>query len=399
VHGETPATDAIVVGAGIVGLSCALRLAERGLRVTVVEREPVPATGSTGRSAAGVRHQFSDVVNVMLSRDSIAEYRRMPEAGYRPIGYLFYVPEADWDAQMRSVAMQRSLGADVRVLSNDQATRIVPARIDGLRGATFCGDDGVVDPHGICMAWFRQARELGVRFAFGRQVVSISRDGSQWRVRTSASDAAARTSHPPGASPWTQAHAPLLVNAAGAWGGALARLAGLHVPVQPARRMVFVTGPLPAALRLPHPHPLTVDLATGVWFRSERDRLIFGLANPADTGFAEGVDWPWLENTCEAALRHFPWFEQLDVDRRACWWGYYEETPDHNPILGAMPGATGWINACGFSGHGVQQAAATGRLIAQDALGEQTEIDISPLRIERFGRARREPDAGERLVV
>jgi sarcosine oxidase subunit beta len=146
---------------------------------------------------------------------------------------------------------------------------------------------------------------------------------------------------------------------------------------------------------------MTVDLANGVWFRSDGDRLIFGLSNPADQGFAEGIDWPWLETTYEAALLHFPWFEQLSVDRRASWWGYYEVTPDHNPILGHMPGAEGWINACGFSGHGVQQAGAVGRLIAQEATGEPTDIDLSTLRIDRFGQDGQGSAANstERLIV
>ena len=129
----------------------------------------------------------------------------------------------------------------------------------------------------------------------------------------------------------------------------------------------------------------------------EGERLIFGLSNPADTGFEEGIDWPWLEATYEAALAHFPWFEHLAIDRKACWWGYYEVTPDHNPVLGRMPGAAGWINACGFSGHGVQQAAAVGRLIAQEATGQPLFIDIDPLRIERFAHGT--AHGTERLIV
>jgi len=392
--------DVIVIGAGIVGASCALRLAERGLAVTVIEREAAPATGSTARSAAGVRHQFSDPVNVMISRDAIAEYRLMPEAGYQPIGYLFYIPHAQWDAQREAVRMQRELGADVRLLTPQQAARIVPAELDGIAGASHCADDGIVDPHGICMAWVAQARALGVRFMLGREVTGLSHDGASWQVRTrnagivSAPGSADRT-----ADSDDGFKARLLVNAAGAWSGRVAALAGLQVPVGPARRMVFTTGPLDAALRLGYPYPLTVDMATGLWLRSERERLIFGLSNPEDTGFSEGIDWPWLDNTIEAALTRFPWFEQLSLDRRACWWGYYEDTPDHNAILGAMPQAPGWINACGFSGHGVQQAATVGRLIASEALGEPSPIDIGPLRIERFANGATPQSASERLIV
>lgn len=374
--------DVIVLGAGIIGASCALRLAERGLRVQVLERERAPATGSTGHSAAGVRHQFSDEVNIRLSQASIAEYRAMPEAAYQPVGYLFYVPESLWEVHLAGVALQRRLGVAVQVLDPDRAASIVPADTTGLRGATFCADDGVVDPHGICMAYVAGARAAGASFSFGAEAVAIERAAGRWRVATATGRHAA----------------PLLVNATGAWAGRVAALAGLTLPVEPARRMVYATGPLDPALRLPLPCPLTIDLGNGFWFRSEGQRLIFGLANPDDTGFAEGIDWTWLETAYEAALAHFPWFERLSVDRRASWWGYYENTPDHNPVLGRRPDVEGWIDACGFSGHGVQQAAAVGRLIAQEALGEAPSIDIDPLRIGRFGRPG-STRAGERLVV
>lgn len=382
-HGSASHADAIVIGAGIVGAACAWRLAQRGLNVVVVERESAPATGSTGRSAAGVRHQFSEPVNVALSRESIAEYRAMPEAGFSPIGYLFLVPKDQWDAQLRDVSMQRSLGAPIELLSLEQANARVPLSGEGLRGATWCPADGVVDPHGICLAYVGRARSLGARFLFGHRVDAISRSGGRWHLACGD----------------TRLSAPMLVNAGGAWSGQIAALAGLDVPVRPARRMVFTTGPLEASLRQPQPYPLTIDLGNGFWFRSERDRLIFGLANPEDTGFEEGIDWAWLETAWTAALAHFPWFERVTIDRRACWWGYYEVTPDHNPVIGRMPDAPGWINACGFSGHGVQHAAAVGRVVAEEACDEQPFIDIDALRIERFAGERTDLSGGERLVV
>jgi sarcosine oxidase subunit beta len=189
--------------------------------------------------------------------------------------------------------------------------------------------------------------------------------------------------------------APVLVNAAGAWAGRLAALAGLEVPVEPARRVVFTSAPLGEARR----YPLTVDVASGLWFRSEGTRLIFGLSNPADRGFEEGIDWPWLETVYPVAVDRFPWFEELALDRKASWWGYYELTPDHQPLVGAMPGAPGWFNACGFSGHGVQQAGAIGRVLAEQVCGKEPFIDVSSLRIERFAAPAGTAGKREALIV
>ncbi|HVL59256.1 MAG TPA: FAD-dependent oxidoreductase [Burkholderiaceae bacterium] len=356
--------DAVVVGAGIVGASCALRLAELGQRVIVLEREPAPAAGSTGRSAAGVRVQFSEEVNIRLSAASIAEYRTMPQAAYRPIGYLFLVPESLWDAHLRAAALQQRLGMPVRVLSIAEAAATVPSNPAGIAGATFGDADGVVDPHGITFEWLRQARALGVQLRLGCAAETLERDAGRWRVGT----------------PGGEIIAGAVVNAAGAWAGRVAALAGLSVPVEPAHRTVYATGPLSP----PRRYPLTIDAGSGVWLRPEGERLIFGLSDPSERGFREGVDWPWLETVYPTALERFPWFEQLSIDRRACWWGYYEVTPDHQPILGPMPDAPGWYNACGFSGHGVQQAAAVGRVVAAEIAGQAAVIDVSPLRIERL---------------
>nr|MBP8309794.1 FAD-binding oxidoreductase [Burkholderiaceae bacterium] len=135
------------------------------------------------------------------------------------------------------------------------------------------------------------------------------------------------------------------------------------------------------------------------YFRSEGQRLIFGQSNPRDVGFSEGIDWPWLDTVAESSLARFPWFEQVALDRRASWWGYYEITPDHNAIIGTDPAEPRWINACGFSGHGVQQAAAVGRLVAQLACGQEPFIDIRSLALARFSEPAFQGGQSERLIV
>lgn len=379
----TATGDAIVIGAGIVGAAITFRLAERGLRVRVLEAADAPATGSTGRSAAGVRVQFGRELNVRLSWASIEEYRTFEErygasSGYRPQGYLFLVPADRWPAHAEGVQLQRRLGVPVEELAPDEARRHLPFDVGGVHRATFGPADGVVDPHAIATTYLRRAREAGATVHLATPARSASRADGVWRVDT-----------PGGAF-----EAPLVVNAAGAWAGRVAASAGLALPVEPLRRMVFVTGPTAHE----HAYPLTIDVATGAYLRSEGRRLLFGRSNPDERpGFLEGVDWDWLEPTLEAALVRFPFLADAGLDRRASWWGYYEVTPDHDAILGRHPDAEGWIDAAGFSGHGVQHAAMVGRLITEEALdGVARTLDLGPLRHERFAAG---PAKGETHIV
>ncbi|MGI9016838.1 MAG: NAD(P)/FAD-dependent oxidoreductase [Euzebya sp.] len=358
-------TRVAIIGAGIIGASCAYHLASRGAEVTVVEREEGVAMGSTGRSAAGFRTQFSTVHNVGLSLLSLDWYRSH-ESGYTPAGYLFLIPEDRWEERLQQVAMQRDQGATVQVLSVEEARTIVDFVPDGIAGATFGPDDGFVDPDQSTQLLMRKAREEGTLFHRLETVTGIEADGDGWVLHTNKATV----------------ESDVVINAAGAWSGGIAELAGLTVPVQPFRNDVFVTAPRQRERLL----PLTIDVPSGVYFRSEGQRLLIGHHDhDGPKGFLTGVDWDHLEPIMEAAFARYPWFEQEQLDDKACWWGYYEVTPDFSPVLGRDPAAPNWVNATGFSGHGVMHAPACGRLIAEEILdGTAHTIDIAPFRIERF---------------
>jgi sarcosine oxidase subunit beta len=358
--------DVAVIGAGIIGTSIAWNLARRGCTsVAVVEKEVSPGLGSTAKAAGGIRAQFSSEINVRLSILSLERFEKFPEemgvpAVFNQAGYLWIATSAEELALFeRNAAMQRRLGLAIELLDREGVRRKAPyVRTDDVAGGVFHGRDGYAPPADYVMGYHRKARELGVTFLFGTEVTG--REGST--LRTTTGDLVADRT----------------VIAAGAWSGRVGDRLGVEIPVQPVRRQCFVTEPLPA---LPHPIPMTVDYTSGVYLHSESGGVLIGKADKAEPpGFNENADWTFLEKVAELAMDRVPALGEAAI--RTGWGGLYEMTPDHHPILGEA--APGLFAACGFSGHGVMHAPATGQLMAELLLDGRASLDLSPLRLSRF---------------
>lgn len=366
----------VIAGAGIVGASIAYHLAARGCRdVLLLERADAPASGSTGRSAGGVRHQFGSAVNVQLSLYSIARLQAFSEeigghASLRQVGYLFlHTDPATWAHYQGQAQLQRSAGVPVELLGADEALRLVPgARVDDILGASFCPWDGYCDPYGIAMGYLSRARALGARVQVNAPVMGVRRDGS--RV------VALETAH-------ETIGCDVFVNATGAWAGRVGALAGLDIPVQPYRRTIYMSDEFDG---LPDGMPFSFDVSSGFYIRKEGRALLFGLTNPDEPSSERlDVDWGWMETVLEAGMRRFPMLEEARLAHDRCWSGLYEVTPDHMPILGRHPDLANYVDASGFSGHGVMHSPATGLLMAEEILdGRAHTIDIDELRVSRF---------------
>ena len=368
--------EVVVIGAGIMGASIAYHLAIRGCRnVVILEKEAAEISGSTARSAAGVRHQFSSITNILLSRYSIARLRSFDEevgghAELHQVGYLLLFSDPhEWANYQATTTLQRELGVRVELLTPEEAGRFVPSmRTDDLVGATFGPDDGYVDPYGIAMGYLRAAQAMGVRLRRATPATGFHVEGGRIAGGESSDGRIACT---------------MVVNAAGSWAGHVGALAGLNIPVRPYRRNVYMTRPFPA---IPGPIPLTIDMRSGFYMRHEGASILMGRSNPDEpSSFNQQVDWEWLDTVLEVGLWRFPILEQASLAEGQCWAGLYEITPDHNPILGRHPDLAGYVDASGFSGHGIMHAPATGLLIAEEILdGRAHTINIDDLRIDRF---------------
>lgn len=374
------AASVVIVGAGVIGASIAYHLTRRGVRDVLVLERAAPGSGSTGKNAGGIRQQFSTEINVRLSQISVPDLERFAdEMGidpqFRQVGYLFLITEERDVAPFEgSLALWERMGVPARRLTAAEARELLPQlNVEDVRFATYCPKDGYADPSSILQGYLQRAREAGARLCENAPVSGIDVEGGKVRaVRVDGARVSCDT----------------VVNAAGAWAGAVGQLVGTDLPIAPVRRMIFVTEKFDG---LPVEFPMVIDFATTLYMHRESGGVLLGMGDPKDPpGFRVDVNWEFLPTIVERALYRVPALAGTAI--KTGWAGLYENTPDAHPILGTVPEVAGFLCACGFSGHGVMHAPATGRLIAELVVDGRTSLDISPLALERFrsGRLLRE---------
>jgi len=344
-------SEVVVIGGGAMGASVAWHLRALGIEdVLLLERDSL-ASGSTSRSAGGIRAQFSDELNIRVALRSLEEFERMDGIDFRQDGYLFLLDrEEDVALFQGALALQHRLGVPSRELSVEEALAIVPQlSADGLLAATYCELDGYATPEAV-VQWY--ARGVDVRQ--GCEVTGIRAEaGRVTGVETSKGPIACGT----------------VVCCAGAWSREVAALAGVDLPVEGEKRWMWFT---PEDGGLPERLPLTIDFSTSFYFHREGPGLVFGGREQT------------LEELAEPAARRLPVLADLPV--QSSWWGYYEVSPDWNALVGEFPEPSRFLYATGFSGHGFQQSPAVGEHVAELVAGAARTLDLSKLSAERFAR-------------
>ena len=370
----------VVIGGGVMGLSTAYHLAKQGVQdVVLVERGELGA-GSTCKAAGGVRAQFSDAVNIELGMRSLEVFRNFPELFDQDIdldecGYLFLLErEEDLRTFERNVELQRSMGLESRIISVEEAKELSPLiSTEGLIAGVWSPEAGHCTPESVVQGYARAARALGVRIILHCEVTDVVREGDTiTAVETAQGSIATDT----------------VVCCAGAWSRALGDTVGVDLPVDPVRRELLVTEPMPD---LPANVPFTIDFSTTMYFHREGPGLLVGMSNQdEEPGFSLEHTDEWLEQVVEAAGRRVPVLEEVGMASR--WAGLYEVTPDHNALIGEAEGVSRFLYATGFSGHGFLQGPAVGQVMADLVAGNTPVVDVSALHGRRFEGAGLRPE-------
>jgi sarcosine oxidase, subunit beta len=377
--------EVVIIGAGVVGTSIAYHLAARGCTdVIVLERNRI-AQGASGDGAGGFRRQFSTPINVQMTGLSLPYFLDAPaklgaNIEMRQQGYLFLLNDEAVATEFRAnLTMQQDLGAPVRWLTPADVAALAPGlRTDDLIGATYCPADGWARPPLVAAAFATRAEERGVRIFEGSPVTGIIvKDGAVCGVETLRG----------------AIRAPIVIDAAGPWSAEVAALAGIALPAHPVCRQVFRTAPF---AEIPSNAPLTVDVATNLWFRPHEGGFWWGKSDEDEPpGLTKHLDPAWAAHTAALAIGRVPEFAHARVI--GGWSGFYMMTPDSHALIGGFPQLRGFYCATGFSGHGFQHSPATGLLLSELILdGEYTTLDIHALRPTRFAEG--EPIV-ERYVV
>jgi glycine/D-amino acid oxidase-like deaminating enzyme len=387
---ERDSYDVVIVGGAMMGAACAWFLARDpgfGGRVLVVERDPTYEQCSTAHSNSCIRQQFSDPLNVRISQFTAAYIKRfrdemdgdplVPNLSVQNFGYLYLAAEDARAEGLRAAqAVQAAEGAGTELLTPDEIAARYPFYWldDIVLGSLNTVDEGYWDGGTVFEWWRRKARARGVTF-LRNEVTGLERQGDRITgVRLASGDRVA---------------CGYVVNAAGPRAAQVAGMAGLDLPVEPRKRYTWV---FRAERPLDRPLPLTID-PSGIHVRTDGPETYMAGAtpdpdpgvDPGDFGFDHAL---WEDRVWPVIATRIPQFEAIRVQR--AWVGHYAyNVLDQNAVVGPHPEVANFLFVNGFSGHGLQQAPAMGRGVAEWIVhGGYRTLDLGPLGYARLQEGR-----------
>lgn len=366
--------DVIIIGGGLMGLSTALHLGQRGVKSVVLEKQS-PGRHASGVNAGGLRQLNRHLAEVPLAIAAARLWRNIGELVNSDLisdeivlkGQV-RVAENEKELQTLKARVEQleGLGFDhERLIDAEQLYKLVPKLVSGCVGALYSPDDGFARPFHATTAFRHRAIELGAHIQNGVEVHGIEPENNGWRVHTNQGSLSA----------------PTLVNCAGAWANHIAAALGEAVPLTPQSPMLMVTE------RLPH----FLDSVVGAvghklsFKQMQNGTVIIGGAHLAKLNLEQEqttVDFQKLKTSAQSVTQLFPHMANVRIVR--AWAGIEGFMPDNIPVIGPSSKARGVFHAFGFSAHGFQLSPIVGKIVSDLILDGATSLPIEAFDIGRF---------------
>ena len=365
-------TDIVVIGAGAVGLPSAYYLAQEGMHVALVDKEPAPAQGSFKAAIGGVRATHSEPAKITLCQDSLRIFSTWKETmgteiGWKKGGYCFPVYRPQDEVLLKGMLpLQHNYDLKIDWLDADGIKKAVPGiNENGLIGGTLSVDDGQASPLLFASSLTEECQKLGVEFRLGEEARKVLTKGDRVVGVETDKDTIA---------------ADYVLNAAGSRAAPIAATANVHVPVTPDSHEAGVTMPIQHFLA-----PLVVDLRPGpdgktsnFYFGQTKDGSVIFCCTPSPTIPSEDrrCTSEFLPRVTRRLLDVIPRFENLVV--RRLWRGLYHMTPDGSPIVGQAAKVSGFYLAVGLCGQGFMMGPGIAKNMAHYVATGKTYLEPNP---------------------
>lgn len=370
--------DTIIIGGGVVGCAAAYYLAKAGnSNVIVLEGTKSIGHGGSSRNGGGVRQSGRDVRELPYAMYGIKNLwpNLSEELGvdteYTQKGNLRLGKTEEHLKKLNTLASNaQSVGLDVRMVDAKEVKEICPYLADDIIGASWCPTDGHANPLTTTLGYYKRSLEMGVKYYTDAPVKELRKIKGKVR-QVVLNDG-------------TVFEGESIILAAGYESREIARTVGVDIPMTRLIDEALVTE------MQPHMFDIMLGTAGGDFYghQAHHGSFVFG----SDSGYEVVTDMKdpsametnslTLSASCRAIMSYVPALKDAKIVRS--WAGWLDNAFDGVPFISRVDEAPGLILACGFTGHGFGTAPAVGLMLSQMVAGEETVVDISVLRYDRF---------------
>lgn len=373
--------DVIVIGGGVVGCATAYYLAKKGVKnVIVLEADKSIGHGGSSRNGGGVRQSGRDVRELPYAIYAVqnmwphlSEELGVDVEYYQRGNLRLGKTETHLKKLEKLASNARSLGLDMNVVDGKTVKEICPYLSDDIIGASWCPTDGHANPMMTTLAYYKRSTEMGVRYFTEAKVKELRKIKGKVRkvVLESGEIFEAET----------------VIVAAGYESRYITRTVGIDVPMTRYFEEALVTE------MQPHMFDIMLGTADADFYghQAQHGSFVFG----SESGLEEATDMSpndlktnslTVSAGCRAIMGYIPLLADAKIVRT--WGGWLDNCYDGVPVISKVDEVPGLIIACGFTGHGFGTAPSVGLMLSQMVVGEDTVVDISALRYDRFKSTR-----------